>query len=1139
MRKDIYKKIKCFTLAITLVMGLMSAFPAGIVSKENDISEVYAEGATRVSDTEKETFEKTANPFVLNSFGEMYDAGQLKISDTLGGTAVTSDETGLHISAKNGLVKKSAITIRKLYDFGTMPQEGVEGSKRMNRVMIDGVAKYFTNTRVKFFIDEETLPFAETRLPSQTEKGDWSLKNTAFAEVPDKIYGEHYITIVIEDKTTKDDKKTEVLLRGIKFYKESVPTVYVNIDESLGTIADMNNDMTHSTNCYGDITITVPEGYYSGYGDVAQTAATAGTYRLEDIRGRGNSTWREDVTKRPYKLKLDDKADLFGMGKNKHWALMANFYDNSLIRNRITYMLGEAMGMAYTPKLVPVDVVMNGEYLGSYFLSEVVRVDETRVNIDDMEDLKETDIQSDPDWMTGGYLLELSPYKKETIYKFTTQNDISCGIASPEEMTDAPDRLDEANHYIKDYIQKTENAIFSDNFTDEYGKSYKDYIDIESAAKYFLFQCFTANIDGYKTSSSKLYKEKNGKLYYGPLWDFDYVAWGATDYTGIIYSSESECMTDPWIERFKSDPEFISLVKEYWNGNGDSSLKAQLEKIIADGGMIDQYERELELSAENNFDKTNMTAFPLGAILADPGDNGEKEVIICNNFHDEIARLKKWINARITYVDGYMETIQDDYEYTVVKFYNEGELVKQYNMRADGGIKVFPELAPRDGYYFLGWYAEAELYDEITYEPYMGEKLYQIGDYVEASELILNAKWAKTEDVQAPDDIYFLQDEIYISTNEYTNVPISVCPENAISTVTVTSSNDELVEIGANNMLITNDKTGEATITATTINGKQAELKVHVAKPGDEEQSINDFYIETANILLEKGQYEKVVYHYEPQDYIGFSFKIVNSDPDIAYMTDAGVVVAKSKGTTRIFITVGTGEYLIETYIDVTVTDIAGDKAQEEKEAEEAKKKAEEEKKAAKKAEEEKEAEIKKRIEEETEKLKAENGKNGKNTVSKKSILKKNTIFTYKNIRYMVIKPCKIVDGNITGGKLTVYGGTSKFKNSGKMLRVPDTIEMNNNTFTVVSVRTGAFKNYKKLSKVILGTNVTKVGANAFNGCKNLKSITIKNKGAAFGKNAFKNVSPKIKANVPEAAFSKLKKRLKKAGITKVQMIQE
>jgi hypothetical protein len=82
---------------------------------------------------------------------------------------------------------------------------------------------------------------------------------------------------------------------------------------------------------------------------------------IEFIRGRGNSTWRPDIEKKPYKFKLNKKDNLFGFGENKHWVLLANHFDDSLIIDRLVGWIGNEMGMAYTPRGVPVDLFMNGE----------------------------------------------------------------------------------------------------------------------------------------------------------------------------------------------------------------------------------------------------------------------------------------------------------------------------------------------------------------------------------------------------------------------------------------------------------------------------------------------------------------------------------------------------------------------------------------------------------------------------------------------------------------------------------------------------------------------------------------------------------------------------------------------------------
>ncbi len=93
------------------------------------------------------------------------------------------------------------------------------------------------------------------------------------------------------------------------------PLLKIEIDESKGTIADMNQDPEHETRCYGGVRIDIPNGYSSEYENKIYAKASSQTYVLDYIRGRGNSTW--NAPKKPYKIKLGKKADLFGMGSDK------------------------------------------------------------------------------------------------------------------------------------------------------------------------------------------------------------------------------------------------------------------------------------------------------------------------------------------------------------------------------------------------------------------------------------------------------------------------------------------------------------------------------------------------------------------------------------------------------------------------------------------------------------------------------------------------------------------------------------------------------------------------------------------------------------------------------------------------------
>lgn len=109
------------------------------------------------------------------------------------------------------------------------------------------------------------------------------------------------------------------------------------------------------------------------------------------IRLRGNST--AALAKKPFKLKLDKKANLLGIdeeGANKHWCLLANGRDPTLMRNVLLQDFSNAIGTDVYMASMNVVLIYNGTYQGVYQLSEHVRVDETRVDVFDWEEYAET-----------------------------------------------------------------------------------------------------------------------------------------------------------------------------------------------------------------------------------------------------------------------------------------------------------------------------------------------------------------------------------------------------------------------------------------------------------------------------------------------------------------------------------------------------------------------------------------------------------------------------------------------------------------------------------------------------------------------------------------------------------------------------
>ena len=227
--------------------------------------------------------------------------------------------------------------------------------------------------------------------------------------------------------------------------------------------------------------ITSKDVYVTGRYALAETGAAAVEGALE-VRGRGNSTWSMD--KKPYRLKLTTSRSLLGMPASRHWVLLANHSDKTLMRNDITFMFSRSLGMEYTPRSQYVDLMVNGVYSGVYQLVEHIRIDKNRVNI---PELKVGDTTADK--ISGGYLLEIDSRRGEDFcidsripMELPAVPMVFC-LASPETLLQR--EWQQQRDYIENYIHATEAAIFFSNFSDPL-VGYAAYLDVDSAINYYL-----------------------------------------------------------------------------------------------------------------------------------------------------------------------------------------------------------------------------------------------------------------------------------------------------------------------------------------------------------------------------------------------------------------------------------------------------------------------------------------------------------------------------------------------------------------------------------------------------------------------------------------------------------------------------
>lgn len=310
-------------------------------------------------------------------------------------------------------------------------------------------------------------------------------------------------------------------------YGGKLPGVFINLDTG-------NMDFVHENKENSD---TGSFNMYDAGGKLRYSGA------LLSMHGRGNYSWLYH-RKKGYAVSLAAKGALLAGAVSDKWNLIGSSYDPYLIKNKIVYDLAANVNLEYTPETEYIELFVCGDYLGTYLLSNKVRIGEDSVDIDSLEkrteavnaklpelyepfqeadggdvDKKGYLIPENPADITGGYLIEQEIYDRyiEEPSGFRTKSGNNYVVQSPEYAS-----LEQLN-YIQDYMQGIENALSDEDGMDpETGKHISDYIDMESFVKDYLIQEIPKNYD-MNVTSQYFYKPRGSDslLYAGPVWDFD------------------------------------------------------------------------------------------------------------------------------------------------------------------------------------------------------------------------------------------------------------------------------------------------------------------------------------------------------------------------------------------------------------------------------------------------------------------------------------------------------------------------------------------------------------------------------------------------------------------------------------------
>jgi len=504
-------------------------------------------------------------------------------------TALGKERSTLITVSAEGLPAPRTISItqKASYEFissFSIPA-GINGLEEDLAGIIDHDAKTITLSSSRWIPNVKNL-IARFETPARLYIGE---KELVSGVTTNPLLGEQTLTVKTDEGVTT---AYELIAKGPMF--TGLPVIRVNVDGGAEVVEK-------TLKLPSKFQLTVPDEH--SY-DMEETTMT--------IRGRGNSTWY--MPKKPYRIDFPVKTSLFGLPKAKKWILLANYQDPTLLMNDVAFQLGRIFGLEFNQSSIHVELFLNGSYRGNYQLTEQKEVGEGRVDID-------TD---------GGFMVELDSYFDED-YKFLTNHlNLPVMVAEPELNSESE------MEYIREAMQGLEDALFEADFPNS---SFEEHTDVQSLINFMLINELLRNQELGWPKSTYCYQDADGKIKWGPLWDFDW-AFGNNEYNAYFVKKELLFYvgnSDPspgarFFTRFMEIPAFRIKYKARWK-----EIKPQVEGIA---DYIEAMGDKLDLSQTENFKLPNATPITKN-----------------RSYKELIQQMIAWMEERIAFIDAEIEEI--------------------------------------------------------------------------------------------------------------------------------------------------------------------------------------------------------------------------------------------------------------------------------------------------------------------------------------------------------------------------------------------------------------------------------------------------------------------------------------------------
>lgn len=261
------------------------------------------------------------------------------------------------------------------------------------------------------------------------------------------------------------------------------------------------------------------------------------------IKGRGNTTWY--MPKKPYNIKLNNKASILGLPAAKKFALLANWYDRTLCRTAVGMKLGQLVDVEWPLHCEYVEVVLNGMHVGNYLIAESVEIGKNRINID-----KEKGVIVEyryPQQLNEDHKYFYTDYNN-WLFEFKDPNGDDLSDHQYQMAKSKMDEFEQRHLKLKAKDKDIEEFVSLESFVKWY--YVKNILQMDECNRYYVIE------DGNDETKVKM----------GPLWDFDWTLGIDMHYKHYTYCYPRNKL---YFKYLANNTYFLQCVAEYHFANRD------------------------------------------------------------------------------------------------------------------------------------------------------------------------------------------------------------------------------------------------------------------------------------------------------------------------------------------------------------------------------------------------------------------------------------------------------------------------------------------------------------------------------------------------------------------------------------------